>query len=103
MQKLLERQELSYKWLLVFRDSPSFSWWNLLFFFASHEALAFTSVLPWTFCLVFYIILHWAFPYDRRLLEEEKEKCLERHDGRLYSDSEASLSDNEDDYLTYLN
>lgn len=67
------------------------------------KALAFTSVLPWTFCLVFYIILHWAFPYDRRLLEEEKEKCLERHDGRLYSDSEASLSDNEDDYLTYLN
>lgn len=66
------------------------------------KALAFTSVLPWSVCLLCYLILHWAFPYDRRLLAEEKELCLERHGGRLYSDSEASdLSDHED-LLEYL-
>lgn len=66
------------------------------------QALAFTSVLPWSICLLCYLILHWAFPYDRRILAEEKEVCLERHGGRLYSDSEGSdLSDNED-LLEYL-
>lgn len=66
------------------------------------QALAFTSVLPWSICLLCYLILHWAFPYDRRILAEEKEVCLERHGGRLYSDSEGSdVSDNED-LLEYL-
>lgn len=66
------------------------------------KALAFTSVLPWSICLLCYLILHWAFPYDRRILAEEKEVCLERHGGRLYSDSEGSdVSDNED-LLEYL-
>lgn len=66
------------------------------------KALAFTSVLPWSICLLCYLILHWAFPCDRRILAEEKEVCLERHGGRLYSDSEGSdVSDNED-LLEYL-
>ncbi|CAK8989419.1 Quinolone resistance protein NorA [Durusdinium trenchii] len=40
------------------------------------KALALTSVLPWTLCLFFYILLHWAFPYDRRILQKEKEDFL---------------------------
>lgn len=26
--------------------------------------------------LFFYILLHWAFPYDRRILQKEKEDFL---------------------------
>jgi len=65
------------------------------------KALAFTSVLPWSLCFVFYVILHWAFPYDRKILAEERQQCLQRHGGHLYTDSETE-SDNEDDFLEYL-
>ena len=65
------------------------------------KALAFTSVLPWLFCLGCYIFLHWAFPHDRRMLQKEREECLQRHGGRLYTDS-GTESDNEDDYVNYL-
>lgn len=66
------------------------------------KALAFTSVLPWLLCLMCYIFLHWAFPYDRRKLQKEKEESLRKHGGRLYTDSTLIESDNEDDYLAYL-
>ena len=49
-----------------------------------------------------YIFLHWAFPYDRRKLQKEKEESLRKHGGRLYTDSTLIESDNEDDYLAYL-
>ena len=36
------------------------------------KALALTVVLPWSICFVFYIFLHWAFPYDRKRMEESR-------------------------------
>mmetsp|Transcript_28205 Transcript_28205/g.52939 ORF Transcript_28205/g.52939 Transcript_28205/m.52939 type:complete len:510 (-) Transcript_28205:204-1733(-) len=51
------------------------------------KALAFTTVLPWTLCLIFFIFLHWAFPYDRRMIAKEKERSLEEHGGRLYTET----------------
>ena len=65
------------------------------------KALTLTSVFPWLLCLFCYIFLHWAFPYDRRKIQEEKEEFLKDHGGKLYEDS-SSESDNEEDYLTYL-
>eukprot|EP00437_Effrenium_voratum_P023415 CAMPEP_0181403534 /NCGR_PEP_ID=MMETSP1110-20121109/3758_1 /TAXON_ID=174948 /ORGANISM="Symbiodinium sp., Strain CCMP421" /LENGTH=508 /DNA_ID=CAMNT_0023525823 /DNA_START=70 /DNA_END=1596 /DNA_ORIENTATION=+ len=73
------------------------------------KALAFTSVLPWTLCLICYIFMHWAFPYDRRIILAEREKYRDQQ-GRLLTGSttvsedqlELCLDDEEDENLEYL-
>ena len=56
------------------------------------KALAFTSVLPWSLCLMCYIFMHWAFPYDKRIIEEEKQRFLEEQGSLL---TESTIADSE--------
>ena len=56
------------------------------------KSLALTSVLPWTLCLTCYIFMHWAFPYDKRMIEEEKAKYKAQH-GQLLSESTSASED----------